>query len=560
MSYGRLLSFAVFAALSGALSAETIRLTPAADPASDRRDEVNRLISAAKPGDELLFAKGEYYFSNTIVVAGRKVFALRAEPGTVFRFRFLANGYVTGAVEDFIVAQSEDVRLEGFTCTTDRPVSVSGRVVAVHPETNEYDVRLEGDSHLDGTEPLCIADTCDEHGTPDRAHSWHNMNSVEEDDGKGGKRTRNRGIPYRLIEKDLVRVSAPKKYDFAQLDVGHRIVYRLVIGGGVMDIRDSRRVLVKDVTIWRSPSISVVIEPCSADVTFDGLRIYPEPGSKSLYSSNADGIHVAGMSGTLTLRNCLFDGFGDDPLNVHGKASELHAYDPATGAATCVWRLFHKEPRLMGDKWALKGDELAVYERTTFREKGRVRVGEVRGKGKFVLETPQGFALQLGDILINTRDYPKVRVSNCTARNVRSRGLLLQSRDVKVTDCTFTGIGGAAILAAPDINNWYESGPTAGLEVRNCTFERCGARSSAIGAFTVKVNHEGPIDAFPSGVHRDITLADCTFRACGNSPTNVCIASTTGVRVENCRFEQTKGTGDPVVFVNCTDVHFDAQE
>ena len=546
-------------ALAGVVSAETFTLAPAADSATDRRDEVNRLIASAKEGDELFFRKGEYRFSNTIVIANRKNFALRAEKGTVFRFRFRANGYVSGAVEDFIVASSSDVVLEGFTCTTDNPVSVSGRVAAVHPETHEYDVRLVGDSRLDGTEPLCIADSCDAFGTPDRVLSWHNMNPVEEDDGKGGKVVRNRGIPYRVLEPGLIRVGMYPNYDFKALDVGHRIVYRLAIGGGVMDIRDTRRLLVRDVTIWRSPSISVVIEPCSADCTFERLRIHPAPGSEALYSSNADGIHVVGMSGTLTLRDCLFDGFGDDPLNVHGKSSELHEYDPATGAATCVWRLFHKEPRPMGEKWALKGDELAVYERMTFLEKGRVKVADSQGKGKLTLEAPKGFTLKLGDILINTRDRPKVRVSNCVARNVRSRGFLLQSQDVTIDGCTFAGLGGSGILAAPDINNWYESGPTANLRVRNCSFERCGVRASAFGALTVKVNHEGPIDAYPAGVHRDIEVVGCTFRDCGNGPTNICIASARGVRVKDCRFEPRRD-GDPVVFVNCENVCSDVRK
>lgn len=535
----KLILLAAFVLIGLVAFAQVIALTPSADATLDRSAEVCRLIASAQSGDELVFAKGEYYFAKSIVLTGKRHFALRAEPGTVFRFAFRADGLASGALTDFSITQCADIRLEGFTCTTDNPVSVSGRVVAVHPETHEYDVRLAGDSRLEGTEPLCAADTCDAFGAPDRVLCWQNRK------------------PYKLLEPGLIRVTLPPVVDLKRLDVGHRIVHRLSVSGGVCRIGDSRRVVIRDVTVWRSPGLAFVISPLSADITFDGLRIQPAPDSQALYSSNADGIHVAGMSGTLTLKDCLFEGFGDDPLNVHGKASELHAYDPVTGEATCVWRLFHGEPRSMRDMWAVRDDVLAVYERATFKEKGRIRVMEGRGKGRFVLAAPRDFKLNLGDILINTRDRPKVRISNCTMRNVRSRGFLLQSQDVMVEGCAFAGIGGSGILVAPDINNWYESGPAVGLKIRNCRFERCGVRPSAFGALTVKVNHEGSVDAFPAGVHRDIEIADCTFRASGCGPTNICVASTTGVKVRGCRFEQMCGEGEPVVFVNCAEVAYD---
>lgn len=530
---------------------------PSGDPTADRRADVARLVAEAKPGDELRFAKGDYWFSDSLVLSGRTNLVLRADAGAVFRFRFRANGLACGAIVGILLDRCSDICLEGLTCTTDRPTSVSGRIVALHPESCAYDVRLEGDSQLDGTEPLCATDTCTDDGMPDQAFSRFHQNPVDVDDGRGGKVSKCRGVPYRIIGPGLIRVEAKKREDLDRLSVGRRIVSRLSLFGGICKISDSQRIAVRNVTVWRSPGISFTISPRSADIVFDGLRICPEPGSGAVYSSNADGIHVAGMSGTLTLKNCLFEGFGDDPLNVHGKAAELDAYEAKTGKARCGWRLFHQELRPMGSRWALAGDLLTVYDRKTFREKARVEVKVVCDKGEFVLAEPTGGTLALGDILINTRDHPSVRISDCTVRNVRSRGFLLQSQDVRVSNCSFFGTGGAGILAAPDINNWYESGPTVGLTVRNCRFERCGFRPAAFGAVTVKVNHQGPVDAFPAGVHRDIELTGCTFRDCGQGPTNVCIASATHVKVASCHLARQRAAGEPVVFVNCEDVSYD---
>ena len=562
MSDGRILPPEGFCVESADQKAavRTLTLHPVGDPGCDRRAEVMRLVAASSPGDELHFARGEYFFSGPLALKGCTNLVMRADRGSVFRFPFRADGLATGAVVGFQLDGCSDVRIEGITYTTDRPVSVSGRVEAVYPDANEYDVRLSGDSFLAGTEPLCAVDTCDAHGSPDRVMSRFHLNTVDADDGRGGKAKRSRGIPYKVVAPGLIRVEALDPRELGNLKEGHRVVYRLALWGGVCNVRDSRRITFRDCTVWRSPGISFVVAPLSEDITFEGLRISPEPGSGALYSSNADGIHVAGMSGTLTLRDCVFEGLGDDPLNVHGKVAELACYDQDAGVATCGWRLSHGELRPMGDKWAVAGDVLAVYPRETFVEKGRVEVMESRGGGEYVFAAPTGAAPRVGDVLVNTRDRPKVRISGCAVRNVRSRGFLLQSQDVSVSNCTFAGIGGSGIMAAPDINNWYESGPVAGLSVRNCSFERCGVRPGDFGAVTVKVNHQGAVDAFPAGVHRGIEVSGCMFRDSGCGATNICIASAAGVRVSACRFESLRAEGEPVVFVNCEDVEYDGSK
>lgn len=541
------------AAVSLAALGETLEIAPTADVKTCRAREINRLVAKAKPGDTILFRKGEYFVNESIAILDRTNVMFRAERGTVFRMRYKGDGRASSGMMMFAVRGCSDVVLDGFACTTENPPSGTGRVSAVNPDTREYDVRFEGDTNFAGTESLVIADTCDDYGTPDGVFTEYALNDSEEPDGNGGTTLRKKGIPYKLLSKGTIRLKLPAGCDLTKLRIGHRIVFRYGGPGGIFSFQSSHRVTVRDVDVWRCPSMVAVISGRSSDLTFERLAVRPAAGSGAIFSSNADGIHVASMFGTLTLKDCVFDGMGDDPLNVHGKSSELSAYDPASGKATCTWQLFHRGPQRMAKLWAVAGDVLDVYDRRTFLPKGRVRVKATEGYGEMTLADATA-PLAIGDIVINGHDCPKVRVSGCRVRNIRSRGFLLQSRDIVVSDCSFEGIGGAGIMAAPDINNWFESGPISDLRVERCSFVRCAIRPSVQAAFLVKVNHEGPVDAYPSGVHRNISLKDCTFRDCPSTNV-VCIASTDGVEVKGNRFENCGGK--PVAVINCTRVDAD---
>lgn len=541
--------------VQGVLAGNCFEMTPKDDAAVCRAKELNALIAKAQPGDEIHFAAGEYRFNEAIGIVGKRGLSLRADKGAVFRARLAADGLATSAIVLFRVRDSADLLLEGFTITTTCTPSATGRVVAIDPSASTYDVRIDDGCDFAGTEPLIIADSCDENGTPDGCLCKYAMDKSPEPDEKGGTRLRQKGIPYEILSERTIRLPIPKDCQMDRFHVGHRMVYRHLVAGGAFSFRNTRRVTVRDVSIERNPSISVVIEPGSADYTFERFAIRPAPGSGAIFASNADGIHVAGMCGTLVLKDCVFEGLGDDPLNVHGKSSEIMEYDPTSERVKCAWQLFHRETHPMSERWAGVGDELSVFDKKTFLERGRVKVVRQLVPGEYVIAR-DGLSVGVGDILINNRDLPKVRVSGCRVKNVRARGFLLQTHDVTVDNCSFDGVGSVAIMAAPDINNWYESAPTVGLRISGCTFTRCARRSAFVDGVLVKVNHEGPIDAFPAGVHRDISIADCDFSGFGG--TNICVASTRGVKVENCRFKgETKQV--PVAFVNCEDAAWDGK-
>lgn len=148
------------------------------------------------------------------------------------------------------------------------------------------------------------------------------------------------------------------------------------------------------------------------DFAFERLTIAPEPGSRSLFSSNEDCIHIQGLRGELTLSDCAFVGIGDDALNVHHLAavverandSALSLTNGRTGAA------------LTG--WASAGDRIEVYDRS-LNLLGSANAVQVKGNQLTLDALPAG--TQAGMILHNASRVPAVTIERCTVRRGRAR-------------------------------------------------------------------------------------------------------------------------------------------
>ena len=64
----------------------------------------------------------------------------------------------------------------------------------------------------------------------------------------------------------------------------------------------------------------------SHDIVLDGVSVVPSAGERM--STNTDATHFSSCYGKLTLQNCIFEGHGDDAVNVHNYD---HAFVPLDG-------------------------------------------------------------------------------------------------------------------------------------------------------------------------------------------------------------------------------------
>ena len=516
---------------------EAVKLGVESGVDRDQSAAIGALVASAAEGDEIRFAPGVYYLEREIRIAKKNRLTLRGGKDVVLKLHYSQSGNKKENRGAFAAYDSRELRIEGFTVTTDRATSCAGRVIATDPAKHTYDVEIDSAFPITGKELFASTDTCDPEGTPDWIIETYAYRT---------------GDPHESIGPQRVRVTAPADKDVKRLEPGHRVLYRhSVYDGSCLYMERCSDVVVRDVEIERCAGMGFLTHHC-ADFTLERFNVRPPQGYPALVTSNADAVHMIAMRGHLNLLDCHFERLGDDALNVHGTAGRIVSSDPQSGTFVCNHQKNGTTSELEGN-WARPGDELVVYDVETFVEKGRTRLLEYdSGKGRIA---PGTVTMKEGDLIANASDSPTVVLRGCSLRHTRARALVLQARDITVADCDFYGTSLPGVMIAPDARRWAEVGPVRHVEIRNCRFEKCAVlcHGANLGALTVKTSHDGGAGKSPAGVHRDIRVIGNVFR---RIPTRgVFVASTDGLLVRDNVFENCgDGTYDPIKTFNCANV------
>ena len=493
---------------------------------------LSNLIAEASDGTELRLPAGRFFLGKAVLITGKKQLTICGNDTLLVTHATPWNdpGEANSA---FICSNCDDLTIQQLRFTTDNPVNCAGRVTAIDHANHTYDVRIDDAFPITGWEHFWGTDTCDEDGMPDYVIETYDTITREIlPDTDGSLREKITGTRYEVLDGQNIRVFGQNT---ARLTVGHRVLYRYTIyGGTVFSITDCNRITMRDIEIERCPGMGVVIGPRCTDAIFERFNIRIPAGSHALYAANADGIHITGLSGLLHMKDCHFDGLGDDALNIHSIAGEIKSIGE-NGRLSVVSRPLLKEERPMGEKWARKGDFIRVYDRHTVLETGSFRVAEYTDSDILVEDVQGSFAE--GSIVVNDSFFAAVHLEDCTVHNTRARGILLQSRNMLIERCTFSGLALPGLIIAPDVQYWYEAGPSENTEIRDCVFEKCGMNGAAanLGAIVVKGSHDAGASDYPAGVHKDIRILNNTFRNIGTS--GVFISATSGVSVQGNCFE-----------------------
>lgn len=525
---------------------------------------LTKLIETLPEDSVLFFPAGEYCVASPVFVHGKRGLTIRGEEGTVFVTHFSPCDDPANNNTAFACTDNRDLTFERLTFTTDNPTNCAGRVIAKNETEHTYDVQIDDSFPVTGWEHFWGTDTCDEEGTPDYVIETYDRITKEElPDGHGGMRTKFTGTRYKVIGEHRIRVYMPETHDLSRLTIGHRVLYRYVIyNTSVFTFADCHMVALRHIEIERCNSMGAVISPRSSDFTFEDFHIRSPKGSPALYAGNADGIHIVGLMGYLHMKDCTFVGLGDDALNIHSQAGEIGEIRP-DGTIRCIYRNRQMEAAELGLRFADAGDILRVYDRNTFLEKGTLTLSAYdHGTAEIAHHTG---TYAVGDILANDSFFASVHLENCEVRHTRARGFLLQSRNMLVENCRIYGMSLPGIIISPDIKVWYEVGPSDNVEIRNCTFEKCGFLHSGanLGAIVMKASHDTGSADYPAGVHTNLSIHDNRFLHCGAS--GIYVSAARGVTITDNRFEDccadpfdsaVESVRHDIALRNCEDICF----
>lgn len=282
-------------------------------------------------------------------------------------------------------------------------------------------------------------------------------------------------------------------------------------------------------------SLALVLQD-SKDVTLLNSEFSPEKNSARKMASVADFIQVCMCRGNINIKNNLFDGAGDDCLNVHG----VHFKIMQIIENKLIVRFMH--PQSHGYNPLHTGDEIAFINPKTLLEHGKTKIinSKLIDEYEIELEVESAQNAVIGEVIEDISACPDVYFANNTLNRIITRGLLLTTRGkVIVENNAFKSNSMSGILLSDDAKSWYESGICCDVTIQYNTFDYCGQTPILIK----------PENSLHNGaVHKNIKILDNRF---GNYKGYAIQAkSSDNILVQNNKYNSKK----MIKTVNCKNV------
>lgn len=492
------------------------------------------VIGNTPDGGTCVLESREYYLERQIHITHKKHIVIDGN-GSVIVSHFNNGSSDIDTCDSFHLRNCDGVTLCNFILDTDVPVNLTGMVSGICKENHSYIFTAHPSYSLSGRETFMMQDSCNENGSFDHKleyyHRHPDENIVTLLANEILLASTYTGCHYNYLGHSRYEVFLPPER-LTSLFVGQKICVRHHAYGPIaILIKNSKNTAIKNVTIHSAGGMGIVVLPRSENLILERFQIRPRADSVQLMAGNCDGVHITGLSGELIMKDCYFDGLGDDALNIHSTAATVTDIHEREDRLTCHYCKKTKDG-LLSPEWCKKGDEIVVLDAQTCQKKGGFRVISFE-KEELLFEKAEGL-LSVGSILQNRAFAASVNMTGCTIRNTRARGCILQSENIDISDCTFYGMSFPAIQAAPDVRKWYEVGPVINMSIHHNTFENCGCAVSGsdIPVIAVKNNHDklcADIDPGIKGVHKNVRITDNLFLH--KSGRCIFLTSTDGVEI-----------------------------
>ena len=374
----------------------------------------------------------------------------------------------------FSFSNCKNIIIKDFVFDTDKAVNATGKVKNIDAKSKFLDVEiLKGCRFEDGSR-IFATNSMNRAGSADYA-VFSEKPSL-----------------YEKLDKNTIRIkySDELQGDLGNLYSGQKICIRfgtgnyLTLKNSMLIFQNCEDFRIKNIKILSSPGYASVIFPRCSNFYFNRYTVSKRMLDKRLMASNVDALHVFGITGNLTLKNCRFSGLGDDALNIHSTAG------------TVVDVISNEEIKVKNNRfninlekdWCKKGDKLAFYD-CNFNLIGYALVEDY---SEDTLKIESNISVLKGYIVANTEYYAKTTVKNTYIKNSRARGLLLQTQGVRIKKCRFINISMSAILMAPDIRRWHEVGPCDDVKIEKNIFVNCNFsnRVENTGVITSNDSHD----------------------------------------------------------------------
>lgn len=282
----------------------------------------------------------------------------------------------------------------------------------------------------------------------------------------------------------------------------------------IFDMCYSGKSTFKDITIYNCPGGGIVGAQLTGDMHISGFRMLPDPRSNNWICGNADGVHIQGSRGKVTMENCVFSNLVDDAVNLYQWGCSVDKVVSPTVV------------RVNTQMSPLKiGDTIEIIDPVSVEIMGTAKIKDLRAvEGKritqaaeVVLESAIGgldTAAAAGKYYFYVKDktFTETVIKNCTFQNSRGRGLVLCTTNTTVENCKFTGISNHAL------NGWFDGSEgfeLQGLTFKNNTIENCHYLLQEVdkgtsGAIHITMNNDAGVQS-KNITHNNINIIGNTI-------------------------------------------------
>lgn len=221
----------------------------------------------------------------------------------------------------------------------------------------------------------------------------------------------------------------------------------------------------------RCVNVTVRGTKCAADRTA-GSFAREETGRMT--SLQADATHFSNCRGRIIVENCLFEGMGDDAINVHSTCLLVEEMRTPTEI-----RCRYKHHQSVGFEVFLPGERLrGIRGRTLEPSDATVVVTGVTMRAPdlvdLTLAAPLPDGLGVGDAVENADWQPSIEFRGNIVRNSLPRATLFTTPGRVVCEGNlFDHVAAQAVHLSADAWDWYESGACEDVTIRRNVFRDC---------------------------------------------------------------------------------------
>ncbi len=476
--------------------------------------ELETLINSTEKGGVCVLAKKEYYLTETVVIKDKENIVIDGN-GAEILTRYYNNKDHSFSTDAFIIDGCKNVTLKNMKINADKPTNIAATVEAFDMAEHSLVIKVDDCFVINGDEELITFDSVDEKGNFNWQTHHYNINYDENVlTVVGGEIFCFRS--FMGAKKEYLGGNRFKVYLYHDCIfnpyIGQRLCIRHTLYGPVqISVKNSDDTLLKDITMNRVPAFAVSVFTRCNNVTIDGLNICQEEGSDSLMSCNLDGIHIAGATGRVVLKNSNFKNLGDDIFNIHSTAGTI---TEILGENKIKCNYCKKRPDgALPLRWCEKGDLIRVYNPKNLEEVARLKVLSFENE---ILEYEElEGEIELGYMLQNVAMAPECVIDNVVAKGQLGRAFCLQTDNIEVKNCSFENIPYTPIIMAPAFVKWYEVGPIHNGYIHNNSFKNCSNLAAANILVSNEHNHKP--DEKIKKLHKNIRIENNGFEG---SPEN----------------------------------------